>query len=125
MIIQLPDLIEIGKYAVALAAIIGIVTWFTKLLKEQIIKPFKDLKGDLQSANKELKEANRLAIQYTITRAHEEYTKAGSISTYSLRCLMDLHAQYKVFDGNHFVDALMEEVKVLRTSTFGDEKREG
>ena len=106
-------IVEIGKYASAVLAIVAIGGWISRLIKIEL-KPIQ-----------EIKEATRLSLQYTITRAHEEYKRAGSISTYSLRCLTDLYTQYKALGGNSFIDALIAEIKQIPMSMMGDETKEG
>ena len=99
------DIIKLGSLAGAILAFISLSVWISRIIRVEL-RPLR-----------EIKEATRSSMQYTITRAHEEYRKAGEISTYSMRCLTDLHEQYKALGGNSFCDALMKDIRRLPMSS--------
>ena len=96
------DIIELGKLAGAISAIIVVLAWFSRLIKIEL-HPVKEIRGALKSS-----------MQYSLIRAHEEYMRAGWISTHALKSLTDLHSEYKRFKNDDiYVDAIMGEIKKL------------
>ena len=94
MTIELYEIIYISTAMAALFSIFG-MTWI-------IIKPIRAMWN-----------AQKAQIQYSITRAHNEYKEKGNVGNYTLKCLIDMYTQYKAMGGNGHVDKMMEDIKLL------------
>ena len=94
-------ILKFGGVAGAILALVGVAVWISKVIRIEL-KPVKDMK-----------DTTKALIQYSITRAYEDYRHQGYISTIAKRCLQDLYKQYKEAGGNHFIDTLMKEIDSL------------
>ena len=94
-------IIKFGSIAGAILAVVGVAVWISKVIRIEL-KPVKDMK-----------DTTKALIQYSITRAYEDYKQQGYISTIAKLCLGDLYKQYKLAGGNHFIDTLMKEIDAL------------
>ena len=94
-------LIEAGTIAVALAAIISLVTWATVTVRKALA-PLKDIKA-----------ASVASLRYSIARAHREYMAIGRIGRYAEFCINEMQDAYKKLGGNGTVDRFVKELNDL------------
>jgi len=99
-------IIEIGAICGAVMAIVGVCAWVIKTVKK-LTQPISDVR-----------KATMFNLQYSITRACDEYAIKGEIGTEALRCIHDLHGQYEALGGNNFVCALVSEVDKLPVKRY-------
>ena len=113
-------LIELGGFAGALLTLISLSGWIIRTINKQIQKAAAPIQDELAAAVRQNREAAKMSLKYSITRAHEEYIQNGKIGRHALQCIHEMHDQYKELGGNGFVEALVGQLHALPIDIAAD-----
>ena len=109
--------LEIGAIAGAILTLVSLSGWVIKAVEKHILRAVSPIRNEMGETIKRNRDAAKMSLKYSITRAHEEYMQKGKIGRYALQCIHEMHDQYKELGGNGFVEAIVGQLHNLPIDT--------